>query len=319
MRKDLFTSPGVFSYGEDWHKNRGAVQQDMMRVKSAMHYIKDIEAIALEAIEVLEGTREPETSTVVINDLLKRWAFESISAIFLHSRMGVLREDGDSNAEGRKIIECADAIFDTWGNLVYNPLWRYIPNFVPSYRKFNKAHEIMMDITKRKVRIAMDKLNLEDEKDQSIIAKLARKNGKESEVIIMMAMDALFAGVDTTSNTAAFLIHHLATNSDKQDILYEEICSIFGPTGRMDETGLNKMQFLKACLQESQRLLPIALGTIRVTTSDMVLSGYHIPTGTNVFRVGQITSTSPSNYEESHSFVPERWMRMPCHSMNNKK
>ena len=47
-REDIYPSPGVLCTGEKWHKNRTAVQQDMMRAKSAMYYISDMEAITKE-------------------------------------------------------------------------------------------------------------------------------------------------------------------------------------------------------------------------------------------------------------------------------
>ena len=39
--------------------------------------------------------------------------------------------------------------------------------------------------------------------------------------------------------------------------------------------------------QESQRILPIAFGTARKTQTDLILSGYHVPKGSLVVRIGK--------------------------------
>ena len=70
-------------------------------------------------------------------------------------------------------------------------------------------------------------------------------------------------GIDSTASTAAFLVHHLAANPEKQEKLYEEICTVIGPTGKMDEKALGKMRYLKACQTESQRMNPAFFGTSR--------------------------------------------------------
>ena len=57
MRKDLFPSPGLLSSGEEWYKNRIALQQDMMRAKSAVYYIKDCEDVAVDLIKVFEAKK----------------------------------------------------------------------------------------------------------------------------------------------------------------------------------------------------------------------------------------------------------------------
>ena len=85
------------------------------------------------------------------------------------------------------------------------------------------------------------------------MAKLVRACGPGSPVPLVMGIDALQAGIDTTGTSAAVLLFHLADNPDKQDILYQEICDTIGPKGKVTESSLGKMRYLKACQTESQR------------------------------------------------------------------
>ena len=147
------------------------------------------------------------------------------------------------------------------------------------------------------------------EESETIIAKLRRRCGADSVVPTVMAIDALNAGIDTTGSAASFLLYHLATNPDKQEILYQEICQTIGPTGQLSEAGLARMKYMKAVQLESQRLLPSVWGTARMFDKDITIRGYNIPAGTMVTRVGSFSSLDPSNFSQPDQFYPERWLR----------
>merc|ERR1719348_1734438 len=77
----------------------------------------------------------------------------------------------------------------------------------------------------------------------------------------------------------------------------------------MTEASIKRMPYMKACIKESQRLLPIIAMTMRKTQVDMVLGGYHIPAGTNVGRMGYFNSMNAKNFPKPDRFMPERWIR----------
>ena len=49
-------------------------------------------------------------------------------------------------------------------------------------------------------------------------------------------------GIDTTGSSGAILLYHLADHPEVQERLYEEICSVIGPSGRMTASALAKMR-----------------------------------------------------------------------------
>ena len=59
-----------------------------------------------------------------------------------------------------------------------------------------------------------------------------------------MAIDDISGGIHSTASTASFLLYHLASNPDKQELLYQEILATVGPTGRITEHAINKMSCL---------------------------------------------------------------------------
>ena len=127
-------------------------------------------------------------------------------------------------------------------DLLFLPrFWRLLPDWVPAYRKFTKANETLNRIAKSHVDNALKSLDVEN--DNSILAKLARRNGKDAPVINTMSQDAMLAGIDTTGYTATVFLYHLASNPEKQEILYREICDIVGPNDDLiTESKLNQMR-----------------------------------------------------------------------------
>ena len=310
-RKDLYPSPGVICQGEEWYKNRSAVQQDMMRAKSAMYYIPDIEQISKELLGVFEEKKD-SSGSLDVYPVLKLWSFESIASIFLSKRFYCFdKENKDDTLDTKRMIKANESLNEENMKLFFTPkVWQYIPNLIPAYKRFAKANETLQSIAKDNVDAALRKIDLENDEEQSILAKFARKNGIDSPLINTMAQDSLLAGIDTTGSTSTFALYHLASNPDKQQMLYEEICNIIG--GKDDaitESKLNKMRYLKACLHESQRIFPATIGTSRIAETDCVILGYQIPKGTMLIYYNQIASNNPENFENPEEFLPERWLR----------
>jgi len=225
---------------------------------------------------------------------------EAIGCVFLSTRLGALKDIGD----GKRLIALTEETFALIQKL--GIISTSILPYLPDYKKAVQLQAEIFDICKKHVDKAKEELTDEDD---SVLAKLVGKCGKDSAIPIIMSIDALMAGIDTTGCTATFLLYHLAKNPEKQEKLYQEICEVIGPKGSMSEQALGKMKYTKACQTESQRMMPAGLGTSRKTDVDMVLSGYHIPAGTQVVRIGQGMSNDSSNFPEPQQFLPERWLR----------
>lgn len=107
MRKDLFpqTAGLLGHHGEEWYEVRSKVQQDMMRPKSAMFYINDIEEISQELTQVLADSMDSNNEVDDVLEYVNQWALESIVAIFLDSRLNCLQKDLPDDSEPRRFVE----------------------------------------------------------------------------------------------------------------------------------------------------------------------------------------------------------------------
>ena len=225
-----------------------------MRPKSALYYIPELEEIAVELTVKIEQLISSTDGILEPQRVLQEYALEAVGCVFLGTRLGAMA----GLVDGQRIIEISDQFTSSALKLLFMPQW--ILPYLPDFKKFISIQEEMFDICKKHIDRAI--ANMKDT-DDSLLAKLVRKCGKDSQIPFIMGLDSLQAGIDTTGSTATFLLYHLADNPDKQEKLYQEICNIIGPHGNITEASLVKMKYLKACQTESQRMLPAAIGSFR--------------------------------------------------------
>merc|ERR1711922_23827 len=130
--------------------------------------------------------------------------------------------------------------------------------------------------------------------------------GEDSSIPTQMAIDALFGGVDTTSNTMSTFLFNIANNPQAQEKIYEEIQQVMGDDGKITTKKITSMRYLPACLKESLRLAPGTAGVERDCPDNLVIRGYQVPKGTNVMVAQQTFSRL---FPRPKEFLPERWLR----------
>ena len=292
---------GMMAQMEEWQEFRQAVQQEMMRPRSALFYINEIEDIAKVMVHKINEKKDDKGDLNTAR-ICQEYALESINVIFLGSKVGVL----EGSAEGSAMINNTEIIIKEIEKMSYYPnqLLGYEFNW---YKRLVQANKDLMEVNNKHIKESMRDLDLEN--SERILAKHVRNCGKESTIPQIIAADALFAGINTAAVTLNLLLYNLASNQEVQEKLYNEIYATIGTDGDITEANVKRMPYLKACHQESQRMLPIIMGTMRKTQVDMVLRGYHIPAGTNVGRMGYFNSMHEMNFPEPDKFLPERWIR----------
>jgi len=309
-KKNMFPgSTGLLgSHGDEWYHARSLVQQDMMRPKSALYYVDDISEITNQFLDLMQKNRDVPD----VVPFIYRWALESVGAIFLDSRIGCLNEPPAMEAQA--MIECVDVCLgDPLIELITKPpfIWKYIWKGV-DFKKFDAASERMFEITSGIIKKAQlknkDKV-YENKDNMNVLAKLTEKCGPDSTIPQVMAMDALFAGIDTTGNTSAFMLYLLGINPEKQELVHKEIVEKLPPSKKLTASILNELKYPKAVMQETLRMLPVVGGFGRLTETDMVLAGYQIPAGTKVSATIVDPMRSEKHFQNADQFIPERWMR----------
>lgn len=286
----------------------------MMRPKSALRYAKDLDEIADEFItEKILTARHPQTSQVgeqFLEDLYK-WALESVTCLALNTRLGCLKSGLDDNSEQMVIIRGVSNIFTTTMHLDNGlQLWRYFPS--PKLRKFQEGYNIFKKACTSNIYQAIDdiKTRSQEEKGDPTLLEMFLARGCDEATAVVMALDMMFAGVDTSSHLTAFALYRLARNPEVQERLYREIMrELPHKDSKIEERTVERMPYLKAVLKETLRLHSPAPLNARTLNKPFELGGYDFAPNV-VYAIGHYhMSTSEKFVRDPQAFRPERWMK----------
>ncbi|KAI3825606.1 hypothetical protein L1987_07101 [Smallanthus sonchifolius] len=122
-------------------------------------------------------------------------------------------------------------------------------------------------------------------------------------------MDIFLAGTETVASTVVWAMTLLVKNPKVLKKFQQEVRSVVGNKGKVEEDDLQKLDYLKAVIKETFRLYPVApLLVPRETIDKCVLAGYTIPKKTLVHVNAWAIGRDPKSWENPNEFKPERFM-----------
>lgn len=303
---------------EDWWKLRQPLNKTMMRANAAYHYLDVQDAIGDELIGNLKETLRKNANhrhPMVMKDVF-RWALESVCAVAFDRRIGCLDPDLKKNSWQQEFVDSIHNVFENIIPLSLNPRHQWAHSLGYKTKKWKQFEAGMETIDNTSIRL-MEESRAEWKEDQEdldwskrFLPQLLSIESLTMSEKVSIIFDMMFAAQDTTTYSLVRVLFFLAKNPEAQEKLYSEICEHVGKPGTpMTPTSLSKLQFMKACIKESQRLKPIVPTNGRVLPVDVVIKGYRIPKGITVLAEHEYASKSAKNFEDPHSFKPERWLR----------
>ncbi|XP_055381402.1 uncharacterized protein LOC129611988 [Condylostylus longicornis] len=314
LRKDIYEGAEglTTSFGEEWGRLRSIANPVLMQPKTIKIYVNRMNDVASDFLEKIRLIRDPSTLEVPddFGEIITNWTLESVCVVALDTKLNLIK-DPSKHPDALKLKEALRVFFDVVFDLDFKPsLWKYVAT--PKYNKFIKAMDTLTDITQKYAEEAYMRLqnNKVDDRDLSERSVLERLSKMDQKFGITMAMDLLFAGVDTTSSAFTAILASLAKNPDKQEILRKEILNILPEKDTpMTSERLKNLPYLRSCIKEGLRIHPVTAGNIRQVPEALVLGGYRIPKNTQVFMPFTLLYKDNSHFIDSSKFIPERWLR----------
>ncbi|XP_011188714.1 cytochrome P450 CYP12A2 isoform X2 [Zeugodacus cucurbitae] len=317
MRADFFqgVEGTISTQGEKWNTFRKVVNPLLMQPKNIEMYTNKLAQVNQEFVERIRLIRDPKSLEMPADfeECLHRWTLESVAVVALDKQLGLLREDSEHYADALKLFVALNEFMTLSLDLDYKPtLWKFIAT--PKFKRLMQSMDDIQAITWKYITEAVKKLERESQQgierptqEQSILEKLLKKDKK---IATVMAMDMLMAGVDTTTSLTVGALLCLAKNPEKQELLREEVMRVLPQKdGAFIDDPLKHAPYLRACLKESLRVYPVAIGNMRVPVNDLVLSGYQVPKGTYVSMIFAPLQSDARYYSRPMEFLPERWLR----------
>ena len=147
-----------------------------------------------------------------------------------------------------------------------------------------------------------------------LLATISRATYDDGELlpeerVISESMGMLVGGHETSAATGAWFMLWLLKRPDVYARMREEVMECIAQEGKFDPLKIVELPYLNACLNESQRLTPSAVGTMRHLIQDCKFGDITLPAGTNVLAGGYLIHHRKDIWgEDVEEFRPERWL-----------
>ncbi|RVX15119.1 Cytochrome P450 83B1 [Vitis vinifera] len=135
---------------------------------------------------------------------------------------------------------------------------------------------------------------------------LIAQTGEEFQGI---GFDVFVAGTDPGAATLVWAMAEVTKNPGGKKKAQEELRTVFGRKGFVDEDDLHKLPYLKALVKETLRVHPPApLLLPKETLENCTIDGYDIPPKTLVFVNAWAIGRDPEAWENPEEILPERFL-----------
>ncbi|XP_047308927.1 cytochrome P450 734A1-like [Impatiens glandulifera] len=186
--------------------------------------------------------------------------------------------------QAQQMVYVADAL----KNVTF-PISRFLPT-----KKNMRAWKLDKEINRSLENVIKKRMHnwREDELDQKdllglmVQATLGSKEGLEPKItvhdIAEECKNFFFAGEQTTTNLLTWTTILLAMHPQWQLMARDEVFKVCGSSDVPSKDDISKFKILNMVINESLRLYPSVVATIRRSRSNVELGGYKIPSGTEL-------------------------------------
>ncbi|XP_023121551.1 cytochrome P450 2F2-like [Amphiprion ocellaris] len=198
--------------------------------------------------------------------------------------------------------------------------WAMLYNSLPFIRKlplpFNKAFKAMKRSSDLVLRLLNEhkKTRIPGEPRDFLdcyldeMEKTAEDSSFSEDKLIFTAIDLLFAGTDTTSNTLLTAFLYLMNHPHIQERCQQEIDRVLEGKDQACFDDRHQMPYMQAVIHESQRIANTIPLSVHCTTKDTELAGYSIPKGTRIMQNLSSVLNEEGQWKYPHEFNPENFL-----------
>ena len=169
----------------------------------------------------------------------------------------------------------------------------------------------LADMMREDIRDIRSRMDETETHTLSILARATDEDGNllDEERVISEGIGLMIGGHETSAATGAWFEVWLQQRPDIEAKIRDEVVNSIQEEGKFDAIKVSELPYLTACLNESQRLTPSAVGFIRWLRYDTKLGDRVIPAGTAVLPNIYLTQRKKEIFgEDALEYRPERWL-----------
>ncbi len=169
----------------------------------------------------------------------------------------------------------------------------------------------LADMMREDIRAIRARMDSEETHTLSILARATDGNGNllDEERVISEGIGLMIGGHETSAATAAWFMIWLQQKPDVYAKIREEVIESIQKEGKFDAIKVSELPYITACLNESQRVTPSAVGFIRWLRYDTQIGDWLLPAGTAVLPNIYLTQRDPKIFgADANEYKPERWL-----------
>jgi cytochrome P450 len=311
-----FFGHGIFnSDGEQWLWQRKAASLEFSK-RSLRNFVVDtVQTEIVNRLLPLLNKVEQTNQTIDLQDLLERFAVDSICNVAFGEDLGCLTEDGYVG-EKSKFMKDFGGAQEIALQRFMNPLrfmWR-VKKFlnVGSERRMKELISTVHNYTMNIVRARKERVLIDEKHD--LLSRFSSKNNHTDESLRDVVTNFLLAGRETTSSALTWFFWLVSTQPIVEAMIVEEIKSVRFKnqvtSEAFDYDDLREMNYLHAAITESMRLYPpVAMDTTSCKEDDFLPDGTFSGKGWfisySAYAMGRIEDIWGKDCNE---FKPERWL-----------
>ena len=186
-------------------------------------------------------------------------------------------------------------------------------NLLDKAMPWNKSVDIKVEIADQ-IRQDIRDIRARPDEHTGVLAGFALSKWSDGEYlneekVISEVMAALVGGHETSAATGAWYMLWLMKKPHIYRQMRETVLESIEEHGKFDPIAITENNFLNACLNESQRLTPSAVGTMRHLVNDTKIGSLYLPADTNVLAAAYLRQRNPDVWgDDVMEYRPDRWL-----------
>ncbi|XP_058093608.1 cytochrome P450 71A1-like [Magnolia sinica] len=302
-----FSDVAFAPYGEYWREMRKISIVDLLstkRVQSFREIRGDEVAKMVASISSSSSRAEP----VNLSEMMLSLTYDIVS----WAAFGKSYNEGseDEKMEFHEVLKETGIMLGSFFVADYLPWMWWADVITGLYGRLERSFSKLDAFYERLINEHQNRNKPEAEEDDfvDVLLRLQHEFHLTKDQIKGIIMNVLIAGTETSSTLVVWAMTELMRNPKTMKKAQDEVRRIVGNKGKVEESDLHQLEYLKIVIKETLRLHPPgALLLPRETIQDCRIDGYDVAAKTRVIVNAFAIGRDPSSWENPEEFMPERF------------